>query len=40
MKSNYKIQVNIEIVECNDDTQQEPHQQSDGNFEFVISDSP
>ena len=38
MNSNYKIKVNIEIVECNDETQQEPHQQKDGYFEFVISD--
>lgn len=32
MKSNYKIQVKIEIVECNDETQEEPHQQKDGNL--------
>ena len=38
MNSNYKIKVNIEIVECHDETQLEPHQQSDGHFEFVISD--
>ncbi len=36
MNSNYKIKVNIEIVECNDDTQLEPHQQKEGQFEFVI----
>lgn len=38
MKSNYKIKVNIEIVECNDETQLEPHQQKDGHFEFVIGE--
>jgi len=38
MKSNYKIKVNIEIVQCNDETQLEPHQQKEGHFEFVISD--
>ena len=38
MKTNYKIQVNIEIVECNDETQPEPHQLQSGNFEFVISE--
>ena len=37
MNSNYKIKVNIEIVECNDETQLEPHQQKEGHFEFVIS---
>ena len=30
MKSNHKIKVNIEIVECFDETQLEPHQQKDG----------
>jgi len=38
MKSNYKIQVNVEIVECFDETQLEPHQQEEGNFEFIISE--
>jgi hypothetical protein len=38
MKSNYKIQINIKIVECNDETQLEPHQQKEGHFEFVISE--
>jgi hypothetical protein len=38
MKNNYKIKVNIEIVECHDETQLEPHQQQSGHFEFVISD--
>ncbi len=40
MNSNYKIKVNIEIVECNDETQLEPHQQKEGQFEFVISEEP
>lgn len=38
MKNNYKIKVNIEIVVSPDDTQIEPHQQQDGQFEFVISE--
>lgn len=38
MKNNYKIKVNIEIVECNDETQLEPHQLQSGHFEFVISE--
>jgi len=40
MTSNYKIKVNIEIVECNDETQLNPHQQKEGHFEFVISEKP
>ncbi|MDM8561043.1 hypothetical protein [Candidatus Parabeggiatoa sp. HSG14] len=38
MNSNYKIKVNIEIVECNDETQLDPHQQKEGHFEFGIED--
>jgi len=38
MSNNYKIKVKIEIVECNDDIQPEPHQQQEGQFEFVISE--
>ena len=38
MNSNYKIKVNIEIVECHDEIQPEPQQQKKGYFEFVISD--
>ena len=37
MNNNYKIKVNIEIVECQNDTQQEPYQQGEGHFELVIS---
>lgn len=38
MKSNYKIKVNIEIVECDDETQPEPQKLQYGYFELVISE--
>lgn len=38
MKSNYKIKVNIEIVECDDDMQPEPQKLQDGHFELVIEE--
>jgi len=38
MISNYKIKVNIEIVECSEETQAEPHQKGHGVVEFVISE--
>ena len=37
MDNNYKIEVSIKIVECQEKTQPEPQQQQEGHFEFVIS---
>lgn len=35
---NYKIKVNVEIVECDEPVQDEPVKLNDGNFELNISD--
>ena len=35
---NYKIKVNVEIVECNESESIEPMKKKDGNFEMTISE--
>jgi hypothetical protein len=38
MMKNYKIKVNVEIVECEEPLQNEPVKLNDGSFELNISD--
>ena len=37
--SNYKIRINVEIVECNKQNKEVAEEQSDGSFEMVIKEA-